>query len=135
MILHQNNPTYLFQDTGYYSVCLRAVTLGGCVKEVCKTIHIAQVANSLHTAGLPEPDLHGDQCECYIAAGEMIHAYIYNSQNILVREKHQQGVSGNNLVTMPVNDLPAGIYHIKLIYGNSVCYANTFQRLLYLGLF
>ena len=32
------------------------------------------------------------------------------ARTYLVREKHQQGVSGNNLVTMPVNDLPAGIY-------------------------
>ena len=128
VILHQNNPTYLFQDTGYYSVCLRAVTLGGCVKEVCKTIHIAQVANSCILQAYPNPTSTVINVNVTLPQAEMIHAYIYNSQNILVREKHQQGVSGNNLVTMPVNDLPAGIYHIKLIYGNSVCYA-TFQRL------
>src|SRR5205085_9410865 len=33
VILHQNNPSYIFMDTGYYHVCLRAVTLGGCIKE------------------------------------------------------------------------------------------------------
>jgi len=58
----------------------------------------------------------------------MIHAYVYNSTNVLVREKHQQGVTGNNLVTINVNDLPSGMYTIKFIYGNRTCYAR-FQKL------
>jgi hypothetical protein len=58
----------------------------------------------------------------------MIDAYVYNSLNVLVREKHQQGVTGNNVVTITINDLPAGLYRIKLVYGNHICYA-LFQKL------
>ncbi len=128
VVLHQNNPSYLFPDTGYYSVCMRVITLGSCVKEVCKTIHIAQVANACVLQAYPNPTSTQVNVNIALTQPEMIHAYVYNSQNVLVRDKHQQGVSGNNIVTIPVNDLPAGLYHIKFIYGNHVCYA-TFQKL------
>lgn len=128
VVLHQNNPTYLFQDTGYYNVCLRAVTLGGCVKEFCRIIHITQVSNACLLQAFPNPASSVVNVNVTLWQPEMIHAYMYNSQNVLVREKHQQGVSGLNLVTFTVNNLPAGLYTIKLIYGNHVCYAR-FQKL------
>ncbi len=128
VILHQNNPSYVFPDTGYYSVCLRAITLGGCIKEVCKTIHITQIANACILQAYPNPASTMVNVNVTLTQPEMIHAYVYNSQNVLVRDKHQQGVTGNNTVTIPVNDLPAGMYHIKLIYGNHICYA-AFQKL------
>jgi hypothetical protein len=43
--------------------------------------------------------------------------------NILVKEKHQQGVTGNNLVSINVNDLVPGLYTIKVKYGGKICYA------------
>lgn len=128
VILHQNNPIYLFPDTGYYRVCLKAITLGGCVKEVCKTIHITQVANSCVLQAYPNPTSNTVNVNVTLTQPEMIHAYMYNTQNVLVREKHVQGVSGLNIVNFSVGDLPAGLYTIKLIYGNHVCYAQ-FQKL------
>ncbi len=126
--LHQNNPTYLFQDTGYYRVCLRAITLGGCIKEYCKTIRIEQVSNACLLQAYPNPATSLVNVNVTLLQPEMIHAYVFNSQNMLVREKHQQGISGNNMVTININDLPAGLYTIKLIYGNKTCYAR-FQKL------
>ncbi len=126
--LHQNNPTYLFQDTGYYRVCLRAVTLGGCIKEYCSVIHITQVANACVLQAYPNPASSLVNVNVVLTQPEMINAYVYNSLNVLVREKHQQGVTGNNIVSISVYDLPAGMYTIKLIYGNHICHA-TFQKL------
>lgn len=128
VILHQNNPTYLFQDTGYYNVCLRAVTLGGCVKEFCRTIHIERVANVCELQAYPNPTSGLINVNVRLNQPETIHAFIYNSLNVLVKEKHQQGNTGNNLVSINVNDLAAGLYTIKLIYGNKTCYAR-FQKL------
>ena len=128
VILHQNNPTYLFQDTGYYNVCLRAVTLGGCIKEFCRTIHIEHVANVCELQAFPNPTSGLINVNVSLNQPETIHAYVYNSLNVLVKEKHQQGNTGNNLVSINVNDLAAGLYTIKLIYGNKTCYAR-FQKL------
>lgn len=126
--LHQNNPTYLFQDTGYYRVCLRAITLGGCVREYCSIIRIQQVANACILQVYPNPTSTTINVNVTLTQPEMIHAFIYNTMNILVREKHQQGNTGNNLVSVNVNDLAAGMYNIRLIYGNRTCYAR-FQKL------
>jgi hypothetical protein len=128
VILHQNNPSYLFQDTGYYRVCLRAVLIGGCVKEYCSNIRIEQIANACLLQAFPNPASTNVNVNLYLTQPEMIHAYVYNSLNVLVLDKHQQGHTGNNLVTLNIHNLPAGQYSIKLVYGNRVCYAR-FQKL------
>lgn len=127
--LHQNNPTYIFPDTGSYRVCLKAITAGGCVKEYCSIIRIELVqSNICELQAFPNPTTSAVNVNVFLTAPEMIHAYIYNSANVLVKEKHQQGVTGGNLVTIPVQDLVAGLYNMKIIYGNRICYAR-FQKL------
>jgi len=128
VILHQNNPVYLFQDTGLYKVCLRAITIGGCVKEYCEYIRIQQVVNACVLQVYPNPASTTVNVNVYLTQPEMIHAYVYNSLNVLVLDKHQQGYTGNNLVTLNINQLAAGQYNIKLVYGNRVCYGR-FQKL------
>jgi hypothetical protein len=128
VILHQNNPVYLFQDTGYYKVCLRAVLLGGCVKEYCTVIRIEHVSNVCLLQAYPNPASTMVNVNVYLPQPEMIHAYVYNSLNVLVKQKQQQGYTGNNVVSINVNDLPHGLYTIKLIYGNKTCYAR-FEKL------
>ena len=124
VILHQNNPVYVFHDTGYYRVCLKAITLGGCVKEYCNVIKIERVINTVcELQAFPNPTSSIINVAVFIAQPEMIHAYVYNTLNVQVREKHQQGVAGNNVVSINVNDLTAGLYTIKIIYGNKTCYA------------
>lgn len=125
IVLNQNNPTYTFQDTGYYRVCLRAVTSSGCVKEYCQEIYIGQVNTPTNCSlqVFPNPASGVANINVYLNQGQMIHAYVYNSMNVLVTQKHQQGSSGNNLVSIPIANLVAGTYTVRVIYGNSVCYA------------
>jgi PKD repeat protein len=120
--LHQNNPAYLFQDTGYYRVCLRAIVLGGCVKEYCNYIRIEQVSIACELQAYPNPASSLVNVKVYLTQPEMIHAYVYNSLNVLVLSRNQQGNTGNNVVTLNINNLVAGQYTIKLVYGNRVCY-------------
>ncbi len=128
VILNQNNPVYLFRDTGTYRVCLRAVILGGCVKEYCNIIRIQQVSNACELQAYPNPASSMVNVNVTLSQPEMIYAYVYNSLNVLVLDKRQQGFAGNNLVSLNVTPLAAGLYTIKLVYGNSVCYAR-FQKL------
>lgn len=129
VVLHQNNPSYIFPDTGYYNVCLRAVTFGGCVKEICKTVHITQLAptNACTLQAYPNPATSLINVNVVLTAPETINTYIYNVLNVLVAQKQQAGVAGNNLVTMEVGTLPAGPYTIKVLHGGSVCYGQ-FQK-------
>jgi len=123
VILHQNNPVYVFPDTGYFRVCLKAITLGGCVKEYCSVIHIEQMANVCLLQAYPNPASTVINVAVQLTQPEMIHAYVYNNLNVLVRDKHQQGVIGNNILTININDLVPGLYTIKVIYGGKTCYA------------
>jgi len=124
VILHQNNPIYVFNDTGYYRVCLKAITLGGCVKEYCSVIHIEHVVtNVCELQAFPNPTTTLVNVNVSLTAPGMIDGYIYNTMNTLVKEKHQQGVVGNNIVTFNINDLIPGLYTIKVVYGGKTCYA------------
>jgi hypothetical protein len=59
---------------------------------------------------------------------EMIHVYIYNTLNVLVKDKHQQGNTGNNVVSILIADLVPGMYNMKIVYGNKTCTAR-FQKI------
>ncbi len=128
VVLHQNNPVYVFHDTGYYRVCLRAVTLGGCIKEYCSVIHIETVPPLCQLQAYPNPATSTISVNVNLTAPTTINVYVYNALNVLVKEKHQPGVTGNNIVTLGITDLVAGYYTMKVIYGNNNC-NSAFQKL------
>jgi PKD repeat protein len=129
VILHQNNPVYVFQDSGYYQVCLRAITLGGCIKEYCNIIHIERPANTqCILQAYPNPASSTVNVNVLLTQPEMIHTYVYNLLNVLVKEKHQQGSTGNNVVTLSIGDLVPGMYNMQIVYGNKTC-TSKFQKL------
>lgn len=132
--LHQNNPSYVFPDTGYYRVCLRAVTLGGCIKEYCNYIRIEHVVPPAGCVlqAYPNPASAVVNVNVTLTAPEMINVYVYNSMNVLVLTKQQPGVVGVNIVNLNIANLVAGAYVIKVIYGNHICYAqfNKVQQMI-----
>ncbi len=124
VILHQTNPVYVFNDTGYYRVCLKAITLGGCVKEYCSVIHIEHViSNVCELQAYPNPTTSQVNVNVNLTAPGIIDGYIYNAVNTLVKDKHVQGLAGNNIVTFNIGDLVPGLYTIKMVYGGRTCYA------------
>jgi hypothetical protein len=126
--LHENNPIYLFQDTGYFRVCLRATLQGGCVKEYCNYIRIEQVSNICELQAFPNPATGVVNVNLFLTQPEMINASVYNNLNVVVLQQNQQGNTGNNLITLNIGNLVAGQYTIRLVYGNRVCYAR-FQKM------
>lgn len=123
--LHQNNPSYVFPDTGLYKVCLRAVTYGNCVKEYCQYIRIENVGgpNACTLQAYPNPASSIVNVNLTLTAPLLINEFIYNSSNVLVLQRQQQGVVGANVVPANIAHLVAGQYTIKLVYGNHICYA------------
>lgn len=129
VILHQNNPIYVFHDTGYYQVCLRAITLGGCIKEYCSVIHIEHLGTTqCELQAYPNPATSQVSVNVTLTQPEMINVYVYNTLNVLVKEKHQQGNTGNNVVSVAIGDLTPGMYTMKVVYGTRTCYAR-FQKI------
>jgi len=126
--LTQNNPVYTFNEPGDYRVCIRAVTYGGCVKEYCEVIHITVANTACTLTSYPNPATNQVTVSIPLTAPEMIHVYIFNSLNILVKQKDQQGSTGNNNVSTNIEGLVPGWYTIKVIYGNHVCYSK-FQKI------
>jgi hypothetical protein len=118
---------YTFNEPGDYRVCLRAVTYGGCVKEYCEVSHITSANTACTLASYPNPASNQVSFSVQLTQPEMIHVYIYNSLNILVKQKDQQGSTGNNVVTTNIEELVPGLYNIKVIYGNRICYSR-FQK-------
>ncbi len=128
VILHQNNPVYVFRDTGLYRVCLNVVTLGGCTKEYCTQIHIEHVTQQCTLQAYPNPASTSVNVNVSLSTPTLINVYVYNTLNVLVLDKHQQGVVGNNVVNLNVSGLISGFYTMRVIYGNNNCYS-AFQKL------
>ena len=129
--INGNNPTYVFLDSGIYRVCLRATFAAGCVKEYCTDIHVAQnmpFATSCSLQAFPNPATNVVNASVTLAAPTTLYAYIYNSLNMVVGQKQQQGFVGANTVSINIANLPAGIYVYRLVHGNDVC-ATTFVKL------
>ncbi len=128
VVLNQFDPVFVFPEPGYYRVCLRAITYGGCVKEYCEVIYIGQVNTACTLQSYPNPTHNTISVNVVETTSEMIHVYIYNSLNILVGQKDQQGYIGSNIVTVNVETLLPGTYTMRVIYGNHVCYSQ-FQKI------
>lgn len=123
--LNQANPVYTFNEPGEYRVCIRAITAGQCVKEYCEVIRIGTTECNLNA--YPNPATNQVSVNVALTSPEKIHVYIFNSLNILVKQKEQQGNIGNNTVTTNVEGLVPGVYTIKIMYGNRICFSK-FQK-------
>ena len=130
VIIHRYNPSYYFRDTGTYSVCLRAVTLGGCVKESCDTIRIDTLVagpNPCFLQVYPNPTSSQINISLSLNQPDVIHVYVYNYMNMQVQETHVPGSAGWNTIGMYVGNLMPGYYFIRVVYGNSTCFARFFK--------
>ncbi len=125
--INGNNPTYMFQDSGYYNVCVTATFAGGCVKTFCKIIHITQNLPGTNVCTLqtyPNPATNTVNTQVTLATPQMISASIYNSQNVLVSQTQHQGVVGVNTISINIANLASGTYILRVAYGNQICYAS-----------
>jgi PKD repeat protein len=131
VVISSNNPTYMFLDSGYYNVCVKATYANGCIKTICKTVYISQNMPGTNVCSLqvfPNPTSTVINATVTLVQPQLINATVYNSSNNLVLQKQQQGVVGLNTINMNVANLPAGIYTIRVLYGGQVCYASFIKQ-------
>jgi hypothetical protein len=125
----QNDPMYMFGDTGTYNVCLRAELWGGCVKEHCDVIRIVRTnaVTQCMLQAYPNPAHNQVMVNAELTQPETIKVFIYSAQNILVREQFVQGTTGNNALNINLQGLIPGFYSIRIVYDNKVCYSRFYK--------
>jgi hypothetical protein len=122
---NQVNPNHTYAQAGSYNVCVRiqrrnnAGGLSNCVREFCHIV--APTSNNSCALPYPNPASSHVNVQVPLAQNQMIHVYIYNASNVLVRQHHQSGYAGGNLITIPVADLMHGVYTMKVVHENNVC--------------
>jgi len=130
VVLNQRDPVYVFRDTGLYNVCLKGTTLNGCEKTHCREIRIQSTVLPTQCVLQAYPNPAHQQVSVNVQLDQPGPVYIsvYNGQQILMQRITTQGVTGNNLLTVNVQQLPVGFYTMRIVYGNRVCYAR-FQKI------
>jgi PKD repeat protein len=114
-ILRQNNPTFLFRDTGRYQVCLKGVTVSLCYKEYCASIHIEKVVNAPGTVNLsPNPASNYVTIEVNLDKPEQVFIRILDGSGAVKAEYSKTGATGNNRFTLPVQALSQGLYLVEI---------------------
>ncbi len=130
VVVNQNNPDHLFTDTGYYSVCVRGEYANGCIKEYCELIYISSVTATAQCilSAYPNPANNQVSSNLQLEQPGLITATVYNLQGMVLLQTTQNGIAGNNLVTLNIQNLVPGIYTIRFVYGNKICFTR-FQKL------
>lgn len=126
-----SNPYYYFQDTGLYNVCLRAKYNDSCIKETCDSIYVSQLSSAPNTCYLqlfPNPATSYINMTVYLNQPQYMNVSIYNSMNILVRQKSVYGQSGQNYISEFIGNMMPGMYYVRVSYGNSTC-SSMFMKL------
>ncbi|MBY0476751.1 MAG: PKD domain-containing protein [Chitinophagaceae bacterium] len=128
VIIHTNNPTYIFQDTGLYKVCLRAVTANGCVKEFCETIRIQQIPVACTLQVTPNPATTTVNFKVQVEVSQTVTASIIDITGVRKAIFYLNAAVGVNSFALPVSTLPAGYYTLEVKVGNRIC-LGRFQKI------
>ncbi len=128
--INQNNPVYVFPDTGLYRVCVKGAFSTNCIKEYCDEVRIFSTstpAQCMLTA-YPNPAHNLVSFNVQLNAPGVISSTIVNMQGMPVMQFTQTGVTGNNLVALGIQNLVPGFYTVRVMYNGQVCFTR-FQKI------
>jgi PKD repeat protein len=123
--LNQYNPTYVFDQSGWYQVCVRTLMPGSCVREFCDSLNIPAVTSVM---AYPNPASQQVTVSASLNVPTTIYGFVYNAQNIIVSRQTMTGYTGNNMMSFNIAHLPSGFYTIRLYYGGRSV-TTRFQKL------
>ena len=127
-VLYTSNPTYTFQDTGWYKVCLQAVTANYCVKEYCEMVRVQYVPDVCILPVTPNPATTYITFRYEVSAAQTITASIIDLTGVRKSTFYLTAAAGINTFTLPVSALPTGYYYLEVRAGNRIC-KGRFQKL------
>jgi PKD repeat protein len=114
-------PTYILPDSGCYQVLLIALTPSGCQSSSWQTIcsDTTPIVNNF-ISSYPNPVVDQANLNLDLAGENVIHINVYNSMGKQVQTSVIAGYKGQNHITLPIGNLPTGIYYVQIQYGNEV---------------
>lgn len=127
VVINATDPSYTFLDTGLYKICLRAITVNGCVKEYCQTIRIEQVVYECSLQIMPNPVASTIYFKVQVEAAQAIVASVVDITGVRKAVFYLNATPGSNSFAVPTGTLPAGYYTLEVKIGNRICTAK-FQK-------
>jgi PKD repeat protein len=127
VVLNGNNPIYTFTQSGVYKVCLRAITLNGCIKEYCEVIRIGEIPPVCSLQVTPNPATTQIYFKLDLRAAQTVTASIIDQSGVRRSVHFFPGTQGWNSFNIGIATLPAGYYSLEVKYNGIVC-ATKFQK-------
>lgn len=132
VVIEANNPTYSFKDSGWYVVCLYAVTSNNCKKTYCERIYIARGENGRLAASgripvYPNPARSVVTLDITVESATTLQMRVLDGTGSAKIQFSAPARAGTNHISIPVERLSSGLYMVEIRYGNQVKMAK-FQK-------
>ncbi len=121
---YEQNPIHSYQDTGYYTVKLSITGYGGVIEDYgirYDYIHVDDLTNTNLVENINieihiYPNPVSDHLNILFSTNSngLINLCIYNSHGELVRSHNSKDENTKSPTSLPVSDLPNGIYFLKI---------------------
>lgn len=128
--INQNNPVYVFPDTGLYRVCVTGSFSNNCTRQYCDEVNIFSTSTPSQCIlqAYPNPAHHSVFFNVHLNTPGIISSTVFNSQGMPVMQFTQTGVTGNNLVALGIQNLVPGFYTVRILHNGRVCFTR-FQKI------
>jgi PKD repeat protein len=122
--------TYTFPDTGYYDVYVTAEAQPGCWVSNGQAIHIdsVQLGSGHSITSYPNPATTQVTLNVTLDSYTTIDVRVYNSMGGLLLTRIVNGDPGVNQITLPIANLPPGVYYVEL-ESRDLTLRSKFQKL------
>jgi len=113
---------YTYTDTGCYNVTVEARFAHTCNVSSSQVIHIDSLPGGPggYITAYPNPATTQVGLTVSLTKAATIDIRVYNSMGNQVQLTTVSGYPGVNQVTLPIANLPIGVYYIQLQYGNTI---------------
>ena len=127
---HGPSFSYTFPDTGYYAVYVTADKRSGCAVSNGQYVQIDSLSgpSGHYINSYPNPATTQVSLTITLNSYTNIDVRVYNSMGGLVSTQKVSGYPGVNQLTLPIANLPTGVYYIELQYGETIL-RSKFQKL------
>jgi hypothetical protein len=119
---HGPSFSYTFPDTGYYAVYVTADKRSGCAVSNGQYVQIDSLSgpSGHYINSYPNPATTQVTLNVMLDQNTAVDIRVYNSMGGLVLSRSVSGYPGSNEITLPIANLPVGLYYIELQYGETI---------------